>query len=363
MPLSPTQRKIQDFSTLTESMTWTEADSQLREMENLYRSIDHGSKEGIVLCFALAKAFDDLGETERCFELLIEGNRNHRHGKTDTLDEARATVATLREIFSTQTVNGLAGPLPHQPVFILGMPRSGTTLVEQILASHPGVYGAGELKLMGQWSYGFVKLYRSDPRNIQLDRYLPQLREHYLNGLVALGVKEKFITDKMPLNFLWVGFILAAFPDASIIHTRRDPMAVCWSLFKTDFAGTSNGYACDLGDIGEFYRLYAGLMEFWKQKYPGSIYDLDYQQLTVHQAQETRRLLDYCGLGWDDACLAFHRTDREVRTASKAQVRRPMYQGSSEAWKRYEKHLAPLVEALRPLRGESPGRPQTGADE
>lgn len=347
MSLSPIQRKIQDFSNLAESETWPGRDSLLEEMENLYRKIDHGSREGIVLCFALAKIHDDLGDIDRCFELLVEGNRNHRRGKTDSIEDARLTVSAVREIFSNQEVTGLPGPLPRQPLFILGMPRSGTTLVEQILASHPDVFGAGELKLMGQWCYGFVKLYRSDPYSIHLGNYLPQLKDHYLNGLAQLGTTETFITDKMPLNFLWTGFILSAFPAARIIHTRRDPMAVCWSLFRTDFAGTSNGYACDLHDIAEFYNLYGELMQFWNEKFPGRIYHQDYERLTENQAQETRRLLEYCGLPWNDACLAFHRNPREVRTASRIQVRRPMYRGSSDAWKPYAKYLEPLKNGLK----------------
>jgi hypothetical protein len=198
---------------------------------------------------------------------------------------------------------------------------------------------------MGQWCVGFLKLYAANSQIMLSEKYLFDLRRHYLNGLKELKI-DKFFTDKMPVNFLWIGFILSAFPSAKIIHTMRDPMAVCWSNYKTDFRGGSNGYSCDLNDIGEFYKLYVDLMEFWHGKYPGKIYDLNYEQLTLKNEEETRKLLDYCDLEWENSCLEFHKNPRDAKTASRAQVKCPMYQGSSKAWKRYEKYLQPLKKAL-----------------
>ena len=345
MSLTPTQKQINAFSEQVESSTWIASSENLDTMERLYESIDHASKEGIVLCFALAKVYDRLGQPEKCFNLLAEGNRHHKVGKTDTIEDARSTIRAVKNLFTSQTVSSLDAADNHQFIFIVGMPRSGTTLVEQILCSHPEVYGGGELKLMGQWCFGFLKLYHKYADQAQLDNYLPQLREHYLKGIETMTVRS-FVTDKMPVNFLWIGFILSVFPQAKIIHTVRDPMAVCWSIFKTPFAGTSNGYSCDLEDIGEFYLLYRGLMDFWQHRFPDKIYDLHYERLTENQYTETFRLLEYCGLNWDDACLKFYRNSRKVSTVSRKQVQKPMYQGSSEAWKAYESYLGPLKDVL-----------------
>lgn len=346
--LARLQQQITAFSDLAHRQPWAGDDNLLHTMETLYAGINPASKAGIVLGFALAKVHDDLGNTERCFQLLKTDNRYHQRGKTDTIADARRTVAAVTDLFGSQSVTRLDQPLEERPVFILGMPRSGTTLVEQILSSHSQVLGGGELKLMGQWCYGYLKLYGRHGRAAALDNYLPQLRDHYLEGLKKLG-SSPVKTDKMPVNFLWIGFILSALPSATIIHTRRNPMAVCWSIYKTAFAGTSNGYSCDLRDIGEFYLLYTGLMTFWNELFPGKIHDCHYERLTENQVAETQKLLALCGLEWEQACLDFQENPRIVRTVSKNQVRQPMYQGSSRAWKPYERYLAPLKSVLGPL--------------
>lgn len=341
-------KTLQDFIQSAYAKTWDSREPNLDAMEALYDRMQAGDQNAIVLAFALAKIHDDLGELDSSFAYLEKANRWHKHGKTDTIADAHQTVAAVKALFSSQSVTALDKPLSRQPLFILGMPRSGTTLVEQILASHPQVFGGGELQLMGQWCYGYVKLYLQHGDHAPLNNYLTQLWSHYDSGLQKL-TDLNVVTDKMPVNFLWLGFIRAAFPEAKIIHTRRDPMATCWSIYKTPFAGTSNGYACDLAEIGEFYCLYRDLMAFWDERDDGTIYHLDYEKLTREQEAETRHLLDYCQLPWDPSCLDFHNNPRTVRTASAQQVRRPMYQGSSSAWRRYDSYLDPLKRALARL--------------
>ncbi len=319
-------------------------------MERLYAQIDHASREGIVLCFALAKIYDDLNEVDRSFALLKEGNRHHKVGKIDTVDDARDIVGQLHSVFESGAAERLTTAQSQRPLFVLGMPRSGTSLVEQILCSHPQVNGGGELKMLGQWCVGYLKLKREKPETPFSALYLNDLRRHYFRGVAPLLTKP-FFTDKMPQNFMWLGFILAAFPEAKIIHTHRDPMAVCWSIYKTDFAGVSHGYSCDLADIGEFYKLYVELMNFWRQRFPDALFELDYERLTTAQEDETRRLLAYCGLDWHTGCLAFQDNPRQVNTASWAQVKRPMYCGSSASWRRYASHLEPLRLALASVLG------------
>ena len=164
--------------------------------------------------------------------------------------------------------------------------------------------------------------------------------------LAGLKTDRTLVTDKMPGNFRWIGFLLRAMPGVRIVHLQRDPVATCWSIFRHHFAAGGIGYSCDLEDLAEYYRLYQDLMAFWREKFPGQFYDLDYQALTENQEAETRKLLDYCALEWDPACIAFHDTGRAVQTLSAAQVRQPMYQGSSRAWRRYEAHLQPLLRGL-----------------
>jgi len=346
MSLSPAQQSLQNFSKLAAAKTWTERDELVEKMQQLYTKLTPDSTEAIVLGFALAKIHDDLGEYDEAFQLLSECNSNHRRNKTDTIEDVRDTIAAVKQLFTDQQVQPLFESTYYQPFFIVGLPRSGTSLVEQILATHSKVVGGGELKLIGQWSFGFLKLYSSNQELVELNNYLPELRAHYVNGLKTL-TGNKYVTDKMPVNFLWLGFIAAAFPRAKIIHTVRDPMATCWSMYKTAFVGTSNGYACDLADIGEFYMLYADLMAFWRERIPG-IYDLDYEALTIAPETQARALLEYCELPWEPGVMEFHNNTREVQTASWADVKRPIYRGSSAAWKNYEKYLGPLKSRLAP---------------
>jgi hypothetical protein len=150
----------------------------------------------------------------------------------------------------------------------------------------------------------------------------------------------------MPLNFRWIGFILTAMPEAKIINLQRDPVATCWSVFRQYFFSKEVEHVYDLMNLAEYYKLYIDLMDFWREIFPNRIYDLDYETLTENQEEETRKLLEYCGLDWEDQCLEFHKNKRAVRTRSTVQVRQVMYKGSSAAWRKYEAHLQPMLQAL-----------------
>ena len=173
------------------------------------------------------------------------------------------------------------------------------------------------------------------------------IRHQYLDALTQFNISENIITDKWPLNFQYIGFILTAFPEAKIVHLKRDAIAVCWSIYKHNFPGNGNGWAYNFDDLAGFYFLYREIMSFWHELFPNRIYDICYENLTINQEYETRKLLEYCELKWDDSCLSFHTNKRAVKTASGSQVRQKMYKGSSEVWKKYEAHLKPLVKALR----------------
>lgn len=325
------------------------ADPQLRQMQELHAGPAVSDDDRILLGFALGKAYDDLGRYDEAFAAFAAANRLRR-GQLDYSREAtRARFDRLVAAFSDAAAprlnrKDLARGKIEKPVLVLGMPRSGTSLVEQILASHSQVYGAGELELLDQavdsldWSDDRVR------RN-----QLHALRTTYLAGLDKLGASERIVTDKMPFNFWWLGFVLSALPEARVIHVVRDARATCWSIFRHHFPDRGIGFTNDFGDIAHYYRTYTDLMAFWHETFPDRILDLDYDALTENQEAETRSLLKRLGLRYEPACLEFHRTERPVQTISAVQVRTPIFSGSSRQWERYEPHLAPLLEMLADL--------------
>ncbi|MDC0221795.1 sulfotransferase, partial [Gammaproteobacteria bacterium] len=305
------------------------------------------------LSFALAKAHEDLKDYAASFHYFKIANDLIKKRIGYSIDNERKVFEGTKKLFSPQIPSVSASESTVCPIFIVGMPRSGTTLTEQILASHSMVHGAGELTVMGEKLASLLEPKLNDPSmpGFSIEE-VQGIREGYLKELEALGVSEQVIVDKMPTNFRSIGAIISAFPEAKIVHTNRDPMAVCWSNYKHFFVASMSGsaraigFSSDLDDLAEYYKLYLDLMAFWRERFPGRIYDLDYESLTLNQEDETRRLLEFCELDWEDNCLDFHENRRAVRTASLSQVRKKIYTGSSEAWKKYEKYLEPLKNKL-----------------
>jgi hypothetical protein len=238
-----------------------------------------------------------------------------------------------------------------RPVFIIGMPRSGTSLVEQILASHPTVYGGGELNLINDMSEAatVADLGRQSDYPGCLDaislRDCNELAERYLAGLSRLNSAARYVTDKMPTNFFFLGTIWMLFPDCHVIHCVRDPLDTCVSCFMTDF-GLGHEFAQDLTHLGQFYTQYRRLARHWSQTLNYPMIEVRNEQLVLDLEEEVRRLLELLDLPWDSRCLKFHENRRWVATASAQQVRRPLYAGSVGRWRRYERHLGALIEAL-----------------
>jgi hypothetical protein len=257
----------------------------------------------------------------------------------------------IKSFFSEDEIPALekTGPVSENkkhPVFIVGMHRSGTTLAEQILASHSQIYGGDEIRAMDDIvKLNLIKTDNTKFGDLTSDA-IERIRTVYLNELDTFEASEKYVTDKMPLNFRWIGFILTAMPEAKIINLQRDPVATCWSVFRQYFFSKEVEHVYDLMDLAEYYKLYIDLMDFWREKFPNRIYDLNYETLTENQEEVTRKLLEYCSLDWEDQCLEFHKNKRAVRTRSMVQVRQVMYKGSSAAWRKYEAHLQPMLQAL-----------------
>jgi Tfp pilus assembly protein PilF len=316
-------------------------DTQFTHMQSLISSKDLIESERIRLCFALAKAYEDLGNKAELFEVLNEGNKLRKEEISYSIETDFKKHSIIRKLFKSVTTKPSYDPITVRPIFIVGMPRSGTSLVEQIISSHHKVHGAGELNTLDTVIYNYLS-----QNNALSDKDFFSIRKEYLNSLLNLNFSESIITDKMPINFENIGFILKAFPEAKIIHLRRNAMAVCWSIYKRSFSNKNLGFAYDMRDLAQFYNSYSKLMDFWHELFPNQIYDISYEDLTTNQEEETRNLLDYCELDWDESCLNFYTNKRAVKTASSLQVKEPIYQGSSEVWKKYETQLKLLINNL-----------------
>ena len=342
----------QDFAeayrNLSKVKTFKANDKQIPEMYSLYSRSELNLSDKARICFALAKANKDLGRQKEFFKFLNEGNLLRKKELNYSFDQSKNFHTTIMNLFkSSQPIlkNSSNSNSDKKPIFIVGMPRSGTSLVEQIISSHNAVHGAGELLNFRNILTPILENHLSKEAESFLEEDFILIREQYLNFLANLNTKEKIITDKMPMNFRLIGFILSTIPEAKIIHLKRDPIATCWSNYNHYFTA-GNGFSFDQVDLSKFYALYIELMNFWHELFPGKIYDLSYEKLTINQESETKKLLKYCCLEWDEECLNFHNNKRGVLTASSAQVRRKMYQGSSEAWKKHQKFLKPLIEGL-----------------
>jgi tetratricopeptide (TPR) repeat protein len=331
---------------LAEITKYKKDDTHLAQLKALSIDPDLPADQKAAIQFSLGKASVDISDSDLAFKHITLANRLHKMAHPYDIGADRTVFAAIKS--AAVLIEPVTDPKPTSktPIFIVGMPRSGTSLVEQILASHSDVFGAGELDSLRQ-NLAPVLMPGSPPTmtcNSSKD-----IRRNYLSEIQALHSKQNFVSDKMPLNFRWVGFALAAIPEARILHIKRDPVATCWSIFQRRFAagGTGNAYANDLEDVAQYYILYQSLMQFWADKYPNQILDVTYESLTENQTFETKRMLDYCGLDWQDQCLDFHNNPRGVKTASSLQVRKEMYQNSSKAWRTFEVHLEPMIKILR----------------
>jgi len=305
------------------------------------------------LHFELARLLDSVGEYERAFQHARLGNEM----AISTFD-AKAHADLVEDTIKIVTADFMrnaprAGEPAEHLIFIVGMPRSGTTLIEQILDSHPKVYGCGELRDLGNIATHLTDdegVTRPYPHGMVFlsEESCNRLALQYVERVRALSGGAEFVTDKMPQNFLFLGLIALLFPGAKIIHSLRDPMDTCLSCYFQNFRFLHGGmgFSIDLGNLGAYFKQYERLMAHWRATLDIPMLDVQYEYLVANQETVTRQILDFCGLPWDDQCLRFYDTGRAVTTASYNQVRQPMYRKSVQRWKHYEQHLAPLKKAL-----------------
>jgi tetratricopeptide (TPR) repeat protein len=302
---------------------------------------------------ALFKAYDKADQLDEAMAHLHRGNTLRRSAEPYDIDAHRAVFERLKAAFEAGVAPLDAAaiaevPAPARPVFIVGMPRSGTSLVEQILASHSQVQGAGELDALSAEARKLGWYPGKAPQ--PLDRTaLLTLRRGYLDSLARYASGKPVMTDKTPLNFRHVGIALAAMPEARVLFMQRDSRATCWSNYSNNFTGRANNFGQSMTDTAEMYRIHLDLAAFWQKHFPDRVTVVPYERLTEHQEEESRKLVAAAGLDWEDACLDFHKTKRAVRTVSSTQVRRKMYTGSSQAWQRYADHIRPMLDRLEGL--------------
>ncbi len=338
--------------TIAKFKQFTEAeDADLLTMESLYARDHLSDEDRIPIGYGLGKAYEDLREYRKSITCILDAAaRKHRQSNYSRA-QSEALFDSIKSTFTPEFSARFAdcGNPDPTPVFILGMPRSGTTLAEQILASHPDVYGAGELRLLwdlatgsrppDQWENAVRSLAELSPEAMR------DIGDTYLDGIRKISPDARFITDKLPHNFMFIGLIRTLLPNAKILHMQRDPVDNCLSIFKTLFAH-GHEYSYDLEDLGHYYRLYLDLMDYWQEVFPGKIYPLGYEALVTDPKQQIADLLEHCDLPWNDACMQSHETRRTVRTASNAQVIQPIHQRSVKLSQRYASELQPLIEAL-----------------
>jgi tetratricopeptide (TPR) repeat protein len=342
---------------LVDAKTVTPGDPQLAALENLARFPGRLSREEQVeLHFALGKAHADLRQHESSFRHLAEGSALKRQ---DVEYDEAVEIGKLErsaKMFTAGLIERLRsqGEPSSLPIFIVGMPRSGTTLVEQMLASHPKVFGAGELEHFGRVAGRICEPAGATVPYPEMMASLPGERLRAIGAdylaLLHKTTKSKTgverITDKLPANFRLVGLIHLALPQSRIVHVRRDAMDTCFSCFTKLFRG-SQPFTYDLGELGRYYRAYERMMAHWRSVLPvDAMLDVQYEKLVADFEPQARRIVAYCGLEWDERCLDFHQTQRPVRTASAAQVRQPIYHSAIGRWRPYEPWLGPLLDAL-----------------
>ena len=337
---------------LSQIHTFVAGEPKIAAMERLLHEPAGASlDERIGLHLALYKAFADTGRTDDAFRHLEAANKARRSVVAYDEPAALERLRAIRRVLDASLLARYAqqGSPSRLPIFVVGFPRSGTTLIEQILASHPRVHGAGERTDVGDVARKLSRPGAAYPEPLAAEQgpSLAVLGDDLAARLARLSPEAAHVVDKMPANYRHLGLIHLILPRAAIIHVRRDPMDTCFSCFENDFGGRLE-FSYDMAELGRCYVAYRAMMAHWQRVLPpGRILEIGYEALVDDPAGEVRRLLAHCGLEWDPRCLKFHETRRAVFTQSQVQVRRPLYATSIGRWRRFERQLAPLVASLQ----------------
>jgi len=337
---------LASFKTFT-----SEGDEDIALLQHIYDNTDIKSHDREIACFALGKIMEDLHADDQAFAYFREGNDIRHQSSQYNADTELAHIQGVMQYYTRDVFERSSDLTDKTPVFILGMPRCGSTLVEQILAAHPDVSSRGEIETVER---SLADMDTSEAP-LTFERIIGFSSEQW--STLGLKILERLkenapdtprMTEKSLTGIRLTGAIHCALPHARIIHVRRNPMDACWSIYKADVEGHLFDFAYNLGELGYYYRMYLRLMQHWREVLPqGVMYELDYEALVSDQEGETRKLLDVCGLPWDDHCLTFNKAKNLVHTINVMQVRKPVYSDSIGRWKHYEKHLQSLKKILK----------------
>ena len=331
---------------------YTEDNDHLKIMLSLIKDPDLPKEEKMHISFGLAKAHEDIGDHKNSFKFLLEANRLFRDDISFSTENSNNYFRAIKRNFSERLSTELqTNPsLGEGLIFIVGMPRSGTSLAEQILSSHSEVFGAGELRhFRKSIDKVFVEIEgKKFPDNLSIHKIekFTEVGKEYELMISDLRKDSPVFVDKMPYNFMYIPMIRLSLPKSKVVLMERDPIDNCLSIFKQKF-GTGNAYAYSLQELAEYYNSYRDITEAWKNFFPNEIFTLNYEELTRSQKIVTSELLDFCDLEWEDSCIDFYKTDRNNKTASSVQVRQPLYSSSVKLWEKYKKELGPLIDNLK----------------
>ena len=338
---------------ISQSTKYQVNNDHYKEMNSKINNIELNKNQKVNLLFALSKAEEDMGQITKSFEYLNLGNKINRELVKFDIDEEARLFNELKEIFNNIDFNIFSeNNSPEKNIiFILGMPRSGTSLVEQIITSHSNVFGAGELPQLSRIVKDNFLIAGSLSKEkvfdlINDDSLINKLRDFYFKYLKRFNSNETFITDKAPLNFRWIGLIKILFPSSKIIHCTRNPKDNCLSLYKNLFEGGLN-FSYNQKELGTYYNLYLDLMKHWKNVIPNSFYEANYEEIIENPDKQIKKIIEFCDLPWEENCLSFHKNKSPIKTMSTAQARQPIYKGSVNSFDKFSPFLTELNKLIQ----------------
>ncbi len=333
---------------ISRSTKYTKDHPHLRKMEEKLKKLKLNEPQKSNLYFSLGKAYEDFKDYGKSFEYLKLANDTKKKFITRNFENEYKTFNNLRTFFDNYKFFNKK-TLKKKIIFILGLPRSGTSLVEQIISSHSEVYGCGELefinKIVRDNLYKNNILDKSKLKDIDQNK-IDNMSKEYLDLVEKFDPNSKVFTDKAPLNFAWIGIIKLLLPNSKIIHCSRNPKDNILSLYKNDFDDRLN-FTYDLNDLTKFYKEYRDLMDFWTKKFQNEIYDANYEKILINPEEEIKKLLKFCDLNYEKNCLNFYKTKRPIKTVSSAQARQPIYKSSMSSYQRYEKYMSEFFDNIR----------------
>ena len=335
---------------ISQSTKYEKNNSHYLSLKEKLNKLDGNNRGKVDLCFALAKAEEDMGNIEETTKYLMEGNKLKKNLINYKVNSELDLLNEIKQRFNKLKIENTSTDSQSEVIFILGMPRSGTSLVEQIITSHSGVFGGGELPILSNIvKNNFIEnenLITNNIKEIIEDPLkISELRSECSKYIANFKFSEKFITDKAPLNFRWIGFIKILFPHAKIIHCTRDAKNNCLSMFKNLFEGGLN-FTYDQDDLVKYYKSYLNLMNFWKSKFPDSIFDVKYENLISDNKKTIKGIIEFINLEWEENCLNYHKNKTPIKTMSTAQARKPIYKTSVNAFDKFKSYLTVLEKEL-----------------